>query len=92
MFAGWICGGKEVKVVVFELWLFGDDVGGGDLVVGGWLDQNNDRKKKNGYLKALQPVESHEFPLNNGGELSAHKLTGITDLRTFLVLCKFPQP
>ena len=44
MFAGWCCGGKEVKVVVFELCLFGDDVGGGDLVVGGWLVQNNDRK------------------------------------------------
>ena len=35
MFAGWSWGGKEVKVVVFELWLFGNDVGGGDLVVGG---------------------------------------------------------
>ena len=59
MFAGWSCGGKEAKVVVFELWLFGDDVGGGDLVFGGWLVQNNDRKKKNGYLKASQPGE-HE--------------------------------
>ena len=33
--AGWSFGGKEAKVVVFELWLFGNDVGGGDLVVGG---------------------------------------------------------
>ena len=48
-----------MNVVVFELWLYGDDVGGGDLVVGGWLVQNNDRKKKNGYLKASQPGE-HE--------------------------------
>ena len=29
------CGGKEAKVVVVWLWLFGNDVGGGDLVVGG---------------------------------------------------------
>ena len=35
MFAGWSCGGNKAKVVVFELWLFGNDVGGGDLVVGG---------------------------------------------------------
>ena len=32
---GGVGGGKEVKVVVFELWLFGNDVGGSDLVVGG---------------------------------------------------------
>ncbi len=35
LLAGWSCGGKEAKVVVFELQLFGNDVGGGDLVVGG---------------------------------------------------------
>ena len=30
------CGGKEAKVVVVVwLWLFGNDVGGGDLVVVG---------------------------------------------------------
>ena len=29
------CGGKEAKVVVVWLWLFGNDVGGGDLVVVG---------------------------------------------------------
>ena len=29
------CGGKEAKVVVIWLWTFGNDVGGGDLVVVG---------------------------------------------------------
>ena len=65
------------------------------VVVVGWFEVVCLKQKieqKNGYLKASQPDESHEFPLNNGGELSAHKLTGITDLRTFLVLCRFPQP
>ena len=59
MFAGWSCGGKEAKVVVFELWLFGDDVGGGDLVVGGWLDQNNDRKRKTAISKRRSPVNTN---------------------------------
>ena len=66
------CGGKEAKVVVVGLWLFGNDVGGGDLVAGGWLVQNNDRKKKNGYLKGSQPGEHEEFPLNNCGEIYLH--------------------
>ena len=29
------CGGEKVKAVVVWLWLFGNDVGGGDLVVAG---------------------------------------------------------
>ena len=48
------CGGRKAKVVVVWLWLFGNDVGGGDLVVEIWLVQNNDRKRKT-YLKGSQP-------------------------------------
>ena len=49
MFTGGVvygCGGEKAKAVVVWLCLFGDDVGGGDLVVGGWLVQNNDRNKE----------------------------------------------
>ena len=49
-------------------------------------------EQKNGYLKESQPDKSHEFPLNNGGDLTEQKLTGITELGTFMVYCKFPQP
>ena len=48
-------------------------------------------EQKNGYLKKSQPDESHEFPLNNGRDLTEQKLTGITELGTFMVYCKFPQ-
>ena len=51
--------GKKAKVVVFELWLFGDDVGGGHLDVGGWLDQNNDRKRKTAISKRRSPVNTN---------------------------------
>ena len=53
------CGGKEAKVVVVGLWLFGNDVGGGDLVVGGWLVQNNDRKRKTAISKGRSPVNTN---------------------------------
>ena len=49
-------------------------------------------EKKNGYFKESQPDKSHQFPLNNGGDLTEQKLTGITELGTFMVYCKFPQP
>ena len=58
-------------------------------------DQNEEKTqpaKKNGYLKESQPDESHKFPLNNGGDLTEQKLPGITELGTFMVYCKFPQP
>ena len=48
-------------------------------------------EQKKSYLKESQPDESHEFPLNNGGDLTEQKLTGITELGTFMVHCKFPQ-
>ena len=68
MFAGWSCGGKEAKVVVFESWLFGDDVGGCDLVVGGWLDQNNDRKRKMA-ISESQPGEHTNSLLTTEGTI-----------------------
>ena len=49
-------------------------------------------EQKNGYLKESQPFKSHEFPLNHGGDLTEQKLTGITELGTFMVYCKFLQP
>ena len=52
------CGGKKAKVVVVGLWLFGNDVGGGDLVAGGWLVQNNDRKRKTAISKGRNPVNT----------------------------------
>ena len=48
--------------------------------------------KKNGYLKESQPDESRIIPFNNGGDLSEHRLTGITELGTLMVVCEFPQP
>ena len=63
------CGGKGAKVVVVWLWSFGNDVGGGDLVVEVWLVQNNDRKRKMATSKGRSPVNHEEFPLNNGGEI-----------------------
>ena len=86
------CGGKGAKVVVVWLWTFGSDVGGGDLVVEGWLVQNNDRKRKTAISKGRSPVNTIIPFKQRCGNLSAHKLTGITDLRTLMVYCKFPQP
>ena len=57
-----------------------------------WVWSKITIEQKNGYLKESQPDESYEFPLNNGGDLTEQKLTGITELGTFMVYCKFPQP
>ena len=57
-----------------------------------WVWSKITIEQKNGYLKESQPDESHEFPLNNGGDLTEQKLTGITELGTFMVYCKCPQP
>ena len=51
-------GGKGVKVVVVWLWTFGNDVGGGDLVVRVWLVQNNDRNRKMATSKGRSPVNT----------------------------------
>ena len=53
------CGGKGAKVVVVWLWTFGNDVGGGDLVVEGLLVQNNDRKRKTAISKGRSPVNTN---------------------------------
>ena len=57
-----------------------------------WVWSKITIEQKNGYLKESQPDESQEFPLNNGGDLTEQKLTGITELGTFMVYCNFPQP
>ena len=48
--------------------------------------------KKNDYLKESQPDETQIIPFYNGGDLSEHRLTGITELGTFMVICEFLQP
>ena len=64
----------------------------GVAVVVGWAEvQNNDRQRKTAISKGRSPVNTR-IPFYNGGDLSEHRLTGITELGTFLVLCKFPQP
>ena len=78
MFAGWSCGGKEVKVVVFEL--LGD----------GW-SKIMIEKRKTAISKRRSPVNTRIPSKQRWGNLTAHKLTGITDLRTFMVYCEFPQ-
>ena len=52
-----------------------------------WVWSKITIEQKNGYLKESQPDESHKFPLNNGGDLTEQKLTGITELGTFMVYC-----
>ena len=65
----------------------------GVAVVVGWAEvQNNDRERKTAISKGRSLVNTRIPFKQRWGNLSAHKLTGITDLRTFLVLCKFPQP
>ena len=55
------------------------------MVVEMWLFQNNDRKRKT-YLKESQPDDSRRIPSKQRwGNLSEHRLTGITDLGTFMM-------
>ena len=81
------------------------DVGGGDggvvgvvvklvvvMVVEMWSVQNNDRKRKT-LSQRITALLTRRIPSEQWwGNLSEHKLTGITDLRTFVVVCEFPQP
>ena len=54
-----------------------------------WFKITIDKEKR--YLKESQPDETRRIPFN-GGDLSEHRLTGITELGTFMVICEFPQP
>ena len=55
-----------------------------------WFKITIDKEKS--YLKESQPDETRRIPFNNGGDLSEPRLTGITELGTFMVFCEFPQP
>ena len=72
--------------------MFESDVGGGGgVVVGGW-SQNNDSKRKTATSK-ITALITRIIPFKQWwGNLSEHRLIGITDLGTFMVFCEFPQP
>ncbi len=67
------------------------------IVVGGWrcgwwLVQNNDSKRIMANSK-ITALITRIIPFKHRwGNLSEHRLIGITDLRTYMVLCEFPQP
>ena len=62
------------------------------MVVEMWLVQNNDRKRKTLPQRITARLTRRIPSEHRWGNLSEHKLSGITDLRTFMVFCKFPQP
>ena len=41
--------------------------------------------KEKRLTEASQPDKSHKFPLNHGGDLTAHELVDISHLGTFMV-------
>ena len=73
------------------LWLFGSEVGCCNGV-GIWLVQNNDRERKTLPQRVAARLTRRIPSKQRWGNLSEHKLSGITDLRSFMVFCKFPQP
>ena len=68
-------------------------VGGWRCGEGGWwLVQNNDSKRKMANSK-ITALITRIIPFKQRwGNLSEHRLIGITDLWTFMVFCEFPQP
>ena len=57
-----------------------------------WLVQNNDSKRKT-LSQRITALLTRRIPSKQRwGNLSEHRLIGITDLRTFMVVCEFPQP
>ena len=81
-----VCGCGGGKVVGLKR-LFEGDVGGG-----GWLVQNNDSKRKMANSKITARLTRIIPFKQRWGNLSEHRLIGITDLGTFMVFCEFPQP
>ena len=72
--------------------LFERDVGGGGwVVVGGW-SHNNDSKRKTATSKITALLTRIIPPKQRWENLSEHRLSNITELGTFMVYCKFPQP
>ena len=57
-----------------------------------WLVQNNDSKRKMATSKITARVTRIIPFKHRWGNLSEHRLIDITDLRTYMVVCEFPQP
>ena len=74
---GWHCGYLGAMLVV---------------AVEMWLVQNNDRKRKTLPQRITAQLTRRIPSEQRWGNVSEHRLTGITDLSTFMVFCKFPQP
>jgi len=56
-----------------------------------WLLQNNDRTEKR-LSQRVAALLTRRIPSEQRWGLTEQKLTGITELGTFMVYCKFPQP
>ena len=86
---------EAIVVVVMVAWLRCGYLGAMlvvVMVVEMWLVQNNDRKRKT-LPQRITALLTRRIPSEQRwGNLSEHRLTGITDLRTFMVVCEFPQP
>ena len=77
-------------VVVVWLWLVVEAIV--VVVMVAWLVQNNDSKRKTLSQRITAPLTRRIPSKQRWGNLSEHRLIGITDLRTFMVVCEFPQP
>ena len=80
----WKGGGSEAVVE-------SDVGGGGGWRCGWWLVQNNDSKRIMANSKITARLTRIIPFKHRWGNLSEHRLINITDLRTYMVLCEFPQ-
>ena len=77
--------GCMLGVAVWMVWLLRcgcGDVGCSKITTG----------KEKRLSQRITALLTRRIPSEQWWGLTAHKLTGITDLRTFMVSCKFPQP